>query len=59
MFTEPSAPEGIARTLAREAGVNVAVLDPLETRPAAGGGYVSVMRANVEALADALGCSPP
>lgn len=59
VFTEPSAPEGIARTLAREAGVDVAVLDPLETRPAAGGGYVSVMRANVEALADALGCSPP
>jgi zinc transport system substrate-binding protein len=47
-----------AQTIAREAGVETAVLDPLEglTKDAAGADYFSVMRANLAALGKALGC---
>lgn len=61
VFTEPLASARIARTLAREAGVRTAVLDPLETltdeRRAAGDDYLDVMRHNLAALRDALGCA--
>lgn len=54
------APE-VAQTLAREAGVEVAVLNPLEGLTEEdiekGNDYVMVMRDNLEALAAALGCS--
>jgi zinc transport system substrate-binding protein len=53
VFTEGT-DDRSAESLAREAGVRTAVLRTLET-PAAGG-YVEGMRANLDALAGALGC---
>lgn len=55
VFTEPLAPRRLAETLAREAGVRTAVLDPIETLPP-GADYVAVMRRNLAALRAALGC---
>lgn len=49
-----SAADGAARTVAREAGVRRAVLDPAEIY--AGHDYLSVMRRNVGAIGQALGC---
>lgn len=50
----------LAQTVAREAGVTTAVLDPLEglrsEELARGGDYFSVMRANLAALRKGLGC---
>lgn len=57
VFSEPGVSPRVGRTLAREAGVEVAVLDPLETAPRGGRDYVTVMRENAAALAEALGCS--
>jgi zinc transport system substrate-binding protein len=56
IFTEALVSPEVAQTLAREAGVTTAVLDPVE---GLGGGrtYASVMRANLTALRRALGCS--
>lgn len=60
VFAEPLVSDRIARTVAREAGAKVAVLDPLEGLSermlAAGEDYFSVMRRNLEALREALGC---
>lgn len=60
VFAEPLVSDRIAETVAREAGAEVAVLDPLEglsdDRLAAGEDYLSVMRANLAALEEALGC---
>jgi zinc transport system substrate-binding protein len=60
VFTEPLASDRVAKTVAREAGVGVATLDPLEglseERLDAGEDYLSVMRANLVALREALGC---
>jgi zinc transport system substrate-binding protein len=60
VFTEPLVSDEVARTVAREAGVEVATLDPLEglgqERLDAGEDYLSVMRANLAALRGALGC---
>jgi zinc transport system substrate-binding protein len=56
VFTEPLLPARAAETLAREAGVEVASLDPLESAPASGLGYVEAMDANLDALAAGLGC---
>ncbi|HXG76952.1 MAG TPA: metal ABC transporter substrate-binding protein [Gaiellaceae bacterium] len=60
VFAEPLVSDRLARTVAREAGARVAVLDPLEglseERRAAGADYVSVMRDNLAALREALGC---
>lgn len=56
VFTEPLLPARAAETLAREAGVEVASLDPLESAPASGLGYVDAMEANLVALAAGLGC---
>jgi zinc transport system substrate-binding protein len=60
IFTEELVSPRIAETLAREAGVKTAVLNPLEgltpeelTR---GESYVSVMRQNLSTLRVALGC---
>jgi zinc transport system substrate-binding protein len=61
VFTEALLPADLAETLAREAdGLRTAVLDPLEgtARGAddSGTDWVRAMRANLGAIADALGC---
>jgi zinc transport system substrate-binding protein len=60
VFTETLVAPAVAETLAREAGVYTAVLDPLEglteERLADGETYLSVMEANLAKLEDALGC---
>lgn len=60
VFFETLVPRGPAETVAREAGASTAVLDPLEGLSAddldAGKDYFDVMRANLAALREALGC---
>ena len=60
VFAEPLVSDEVAKTVAREAGVRVAALDPIEglsqERLDAGEDYLSVMRANLAALREALGC---
>jgi zinc transport system substrate-binding protein len=60
VFSEPLASDRVAQTVAREVGAEVAVLDPLEglseERLEAGDDYATVMRENLEALREALGC---
>jgi len=60
VFTETLVSPEVAETLAREAGVETAVLNPLEglteEERAAGETYLSVMESNVETIAEALGC---
>ena len=61
VFTEELVAPEVAETLAAEAGVDTAVLSPLEgltdEQEAAGDDYLSVMRRNLETLRDGLGCS--
>ncbi len=60
VFAEPLVSDRLAETVAREAGANVATLDPIEglsgDRLDAGEDYLSVMRENLAALREALGC---
>jgi zinc transport system substrate-binding protein len=60
VFAEPLASRRIARTVSRETGATVAVLDPLEgltPRALAGDAdYFTVMHANLAALREGLGC---
>jgi zinc transport system substrate-binding protein len=60
VFFETLVSPRLAETVAREAGVGTAQLDPLEgltkEEVAAGADYVSVMRSNLAALRKALGC---
>jgi zinc transport system substrate-binding protein len=60
IFAEPLVSDGLAQTVAREADVEVATLDPIEglseERLEAGEDYLSVMRSNLTALRQALGC---
>jgi zinc transport system substrate-binding protein len=60
VFAEPLVSDRVARTVAREVGARVAVLDPLEglseERLEAGDDYLSVMRENLTELRKALGC---
>jgi zinc transport system substrate-binding protein len=60
VFTEPLVSDALAQTVAREAGVDVSTLDPIEglseERLDAGEDYLSVMRSNLDALREALGC---
>ncbi len=60
VFVEPLAPAAAAETIARETGAEVAVLDPIEgLTPEArdrGEDYFSLMRGNLAALREALGC---
>jgi zinc transport system substrate-binding protein len=60
VFTEPLVSSEVAETVAREAEVSVASLDPIEglsqERLDAGEDYLSVMRSNLAALREALGC---
>jgi len=61
VFAETLLSPKLAQTIAREAGVETAVLNPLEgltdTQVAAGADYFSVMRSNLVALRKALGCT--
>ena len=61
VFAEPLVSDRVAETVAREAGAEVAVLDPLEglseERLEAGEDYLSVMRSNLAVLRSALGCT--
>lgn len=60
VFFETLVSPRLAETVAREAGATTAVLDPIEgltkEERDRGGDYFSVMRANLRALRDALGC---
>jgi zinc transport system substrate-binding protein len=60
VFTEPLVSSRLAETVAREAGIEVATLDPIEglgqDRLDAGEDYLSVMRENLDVLRKALGC---
>jgi zinc transport system substrate-binding protein len=60
VFAEPLVAEGLAKTVARESGAAVAILDPVEglthERIEAGDDYLSVMRENLATLRKALGC---
>lgn len=58
IYTEPLAPRAVADTIATEAGVEVAVLDPLEgiTDASAAQDYLGVMRANLETLREGQQC---
>ena len=60
VFFETLVSPKLARTVAREAGVETAVLNPLEgltdDEIAAGEDYFSVMRSNLASLRKALGC---
>lgn len=57
VFTEPQYPAAVGRTIAREAGVTVGVLDPVASGPdeAPLTYYESVMRKNIETLGQTLG----
>ena len=61
VFFETLISPKLAETVAREAHVQTAVLDPLEgiskSEIAAGADYFSVMRANLAILRKALGCT--
>jgi zinc transport system substrate-binding protein len=58
VFSETLVSPETAETLARDAGVEAGVLDPLEglTDTTAGEDYLSLMRANLDALRAANGC---
>jgi len=60
VYTETLVDPAVADTVANEAGVDTAVLDPLEgltaDETAAGADYFTVMRANLRALRKALEC---
>jgi zinc transport system substrate-binding protein len=60
VYVEPLVSQELAETVAREAGVDVATLNPLEgltdEETEAGEDYFSVMRANLAALREGLGC---
>jgi zinc transport system substrate-binding protein len=60
VFVEPLLSPEIGETVAREAGAETAVLNPLEGLTEAeldrGDDYFTVMRANLEALQEGLGC---
>jgi len=61
VFFEPLVSPKLAQTVAREAGAQTAVLNPLEglsqAEVASGADYFSVMRDNLAALRKALGCT--
>lgn len=57
LFTEPQYPDAMGKTLARESGIAVAVLDPVANGPEGAGldYYEKTMRTNLQTLADTLG----
>jgi zinc transport system substrate-binding protein len=60
VFFERLVSPKLAETVARETGAKTAVLDPIEGLTPAeatrGADYVTVMRQNLRALREALGC---
>jgi zinc transport system substrate-binding protein len=54
VFFEPLVSPRLARTVAREVGARTAVLDPIESSN--GPAYLELMRRNLRALRQALGC---
>jgi zinc transport system substrate-binding protein len=60
IFVEPLVSARVVETVAREAGVQTAVLNPIEglteSEQAGGADYFSLMRANLATLREALGC---
>jgi zinc transport system substrate-binding protein len=60
VFTETLVSPELAETLAREVGVQTAVLNPIEglteEQQAAGEDYISLQRENLTTLREALGC---
>ena len=59
VYTETLVDPAVAETVAAEAGVRTAVLDPIEglTDESAGGDYLAVMRANLATLREGQECS--
>ena len=57
IFFETLVSPKVAETIAREVGAKTAVLDPIEGLTEPGADYFTVMRANLAALKQALGCS--
>lgn len=59
IYAEPILSDAIASTVAQETGTQVLTLDPVEslTDASAGEDYLEVMRANLDALTEGLGCS--
>ncbi|MEV5825375.1 metal ABC transporter substrate-binding protein [Spirillospora sp. NPDC052242] len=58
VFTETLVSPKVAETLAREAGVKTAVLDPVEgVEEGSSDDYLTIMNRNLETLRPALGCS--
>ncbi|MGY1593120.1 metal ABC transporter substrate-binding protein [Geodermatophilus sp. SYSU D00708] len=59
VYTETLVDPAVAETVAAEAGVRTAVLDPLEglTDDSAGADYLSVMRTNLTSLQEGQSCS--
>lgn len=57
IFTEDLVNPAVAESLAADLGVDVALLDPLETQTDESLDYQDVMRANLDALTTALRCS--
>ncbi|WP_277665410.1 metal ABC transporter solute-binding protein, Zn/Mn family [Arthrobacter koreensis] len=56
IFTESLVNPKVAETIAADLGIRTAVLDPLESLADPGTDYLSVMRSNLSALQEALGC---
>lgn len=63
IFSESIVSPRVAAAVARAVGARTAVLDPIESLAsearADGEDYVSIMRANLETLAEGLGCPRP
>ncbi len=59
VYTETLVDPAVAETVAREAGVQTAVLDPLEglTEESAGSDYLEVMRADLATLREGQSCA--
>jgi ABC-type Zn uptake system ZnuABC Zn-binding protein ZnuA len=59
LFIEPGPPRRLAARFAQDAGLRLAVLDPLESGAATADGYEAAMRRNLDALVAALQAPAP
>jgi zinc transport system substrate-binding protein len=55
VFAEPQLNPRVAEVMAKEAGVRVAMLDPLGGQPPYGSDYLALMRHNLQVMAEAMG----
>lgn len=55
VFAEPQLNPRVAEVIAREAGVKVALLDPLGGRAPYGSDYLALMRHNLQVMAESMG----